>query len=181
MNKLTQHQKILIRMSRLKDEQEWFFPYDFMPPKLPLTHDLCVGYEASARLTELATDYPDMIESQPDGKYKKRRVRWETMAQWFPNLPKDLRYAMHRTGVTRGIQARPVEDTPKPPPPSHMRLKAVYLGFDTEDAKGEILHRGQTYDLALERLVIGKPVVLIEPVARRYADIKAFRRDWKAV
>lgn len=102
---LTQHQKILFRMAHRKDLQEWFLPMDFMQPEMG---DTFVGYEASARLSELATDYPEMIESRPQGKYKKRRVRWESIDQWLYLLPSDLRYIYHRAGLTAGI--------PKPAP-----------------------------------------------------------------
>lgn len=97
---LTQHQKILMTMCRA-NQKDWFLPADFMDPHLD---GLFVGYEASARLSELATEYPDMIESQRDGKYIKRRLRMETMNTWLPLLAKDLRYIFHRNGLTAGYK-----------------------------------------------------------------------------
>jgi hypothetical protein len=99
----TQHQKILGLMVACKGRKEWFRAYDFMPPRLPLDHIYCVGYEATARFAELAGKYPDMIESVTDGKYKKRRINWDTMDQWLSQLPKGLRYMFHRGGVTKGL------------------------------------------------------------------------------
>lgn len=66
---MTQRQKILTVMSR--NVGKWFLPHDFMKSSLG---ELFVGYEASARLSELARDYPDMVESERDGKYIKRRL-----------------------------------------------------------------------------------------------------------
>lgn len=87
MSKKTQEKKILTIMCQ-HPEVKWWFPYDFMKPELG---DNFVGYEASARLSELATNYPDMVESERDGKYIKRRIRFETGKDWFWTLPKELR------------------------------------------------------------------------------------------
>src|SRR3990167_8608144 len=105
---LSQVQKIVSLMCKRKDSQEWFIPSDFMDPQLDY---LFVGYEASARFSELAKKYPDMVQSMPAGKYTKRRIRWETVDQWFSGLPKDLRHAFHRSGVTKEVKQF---DTPEP-------------------------------------------------------------------
>lgn len=67
---MTQKQKILTLIS--KDPSAWYYPVDFMSMSLG---KLFVGYEASARLSELASDFPEHIESERDGKFIKRRVR----------------------------------------------------------------------------------------------------------
>ncbi len=87
MSDLTQHQKILTLMIRKQHLQAWFFPYEFMNNDLG---ELFVGYEASARLSELARNYPDMIEIRRDGRYIKRRIRWETIHEWRPSLGTEL-------------------------------------------------------------------------------------------
>lgn len=69
----------------------WHYPYDFMPPRLSMNDPCFVGYEATARMAELRKAHPEMIETMPDGKYKRSRIRKDTIAQWFPGLPKDLR------------------------------------------------------------------------------------------
>lgn len=46
----------------------WFLPQDFMRGP-----ENFVGYEASARLSELAKEYPDDIESEREGRQIKRR------------------------------------------------------------------------------------------------------------
>lgn len=68
----TQHQKILELMAG--DPKRWWLASDFMQPGLG---ELFVGYEASARLSELAKLYPDKIESQQQGKYIARRLKQE--------------------------------------------------------------------------------------------------------
>lgn len=69
---MTQDQKIIALMIRQRFERDWFYPYDFMQSHLG---DLFVGYEASARLSELASRF-SWIESERDGKYLKRRINW---------------------------------------------------------------------------------------------------------
>ncbi len=54
----------------------WFYPPDFMEESL---RNLFVGYEASARFSELAKEYPDLIESRRRGKYFERRLKFENM------------------------------------------------------------------------------------------------------
>ena len=61
-------------MLRRKFEQRWFYPHDFMKDDLGA---LFVGYEASARFSEMARMFPKAIESIRDGKYFKRRLCWE--------------------------------------------------------------------------------------------------------
>lgn len=100
---MTQHQKILKLMFDRRDDQIWFFPYDFMPPRLPMGHPCFVGYEASARVTELAKKYPDMIASERAGKYIKRRINWEDSATWFTGLPKDLKQIMSGHSIISAI------------------------------------------------------------------------------
>ena len=70
---MTQHEKILNHMK--SDPTRWWLPQDFMKNELG---DLFVGYEASARLSELAKLYPNMIESKRQGKYMARRLITQT-------------------------------------------------------------------------------------------------------
>lgn len=68
---MTQEQKILTLMHR-QPVGTWFIPPDFMRPDLG---DLFVGYEASARLSELAKNRPDLIWTKRQGKYLARCLR----------------------------------------------------------------------------------------------------------
>lgn len=85
---MKQRDKILAYMAKQPDK--WYYPYDFMPPRMEMNSEYFVGYEASARLSELASDYPEMIETQQDGKYKRRRFNLNTYGLWYPTLPKEL-------------------------------------------------------------------------------------------
>lgn len=85
---MTQHQKIIFKMLH-GQRDKWWLPQDFMRGD-----QYFVGYEASARLSELAADYPDMIETKQDGKYKARRIKTEAVDTWLPQLPRDLREAI---------------------------------------------------------------------------------------
>ena len=85
---MRQIEKIFALMCYNREKREWFFPPDFMKPELG---DLFVGYEASARLSDLARKYPDMIESLKRGKYMYRRIKWEKRGLWIDSLPENLR------------------------------------------------------------------------------------------
>lgn len=187
----TQHQKILGLMISRRDKQEWFFAYDFMPPRLSLDYIYCVGYEATARFAELAGKYPDMIESQSAGKYKKRRILWDNMSVWLPQLPKDLRYMFHRTGTTKELRApseptRVNENLPSEPKKA-IRYSAIYKGRHT--LNGQPI-KGQQYEIAIGKLQMGKPVVVdcqldnkVPPLLfhSEYPDIAAFQKQWQIV
>lgn len=65
---LTQHEKILKTMRT--DPDRWWLPVDFMQSHLG---ELFVGYEASARLSELAK--MGEVDSKRAGKYMARRIK----------------------------------------------------------------------------------------------------------
>lgn len=80
-------------MSQGKGTKEWYLPQDFMRP---YQGELFVGYEASARLSELGSKYKDLIESKRDGKYVARRIRWERsdIKDVINSLPMELSFVM---------------------------------------------------------------------------------------
>lgn len=84
MPSLSQHQKIIAKIC-CHTNKEWWLPTDFMD-----SDEFFVGYEASARLSELQRQYPAMFETRPAGKYKERRIRFETGKEWYADIPKDL-------------------------------------------------------------------------------------------
>lgn len=81
---LTQHQKIVAEMC-LRNSKEWWLPSDFMKGG-----EFFVGYEASARLSELQRENPTMFESRRAGKYMERRIRFEDGKTWYPEVSKEL-------------------------------------------------------------------------------------------
>jgi len=74
---LTQQQKIVAEMCSNPDKK-WWLPQDFMQGG-----KFFVGYEASARMSELQSENPDMFESQRNGKYMERRIKFETIDEWL--------------------------------------------------------------------------------------------------
>jgi hypothetical protein len=110
MAELTQHQKIVTLMCRHR-AQEWWLPHHFMTNNLGT---LFVGYEAGARLAELGKRYPQAFESMPDGKYKKRRIRFESMRQWLHLLPTDLQDIIKKEAGVVAPAAPPPPPKPEP-------------------------------------------------------------------
>lgn len=88
---MAQHQadKIVTLMVRRLGTQEWFKASDFMQPNLG---DLFVGYEASARISELCSDYPEVFETKRDGKYRLVRIKIESIIGYIDGIP-HLRYS----------------------------------------------------------------------------------------
>lgn len=82
---LSQQQKIVAMMCS-HPEKQWWLPTDFMKGG-----EFFVGYEASARLSELQKENPAIFETRPAGKYKERRMRFETGKEWFATAPKDIK------------------------------------------------------------------------------------------
>jgi hypothetical protein len=73
---LTDHEKLIVRMATSKTKI-WWLPYELMGEYAVSGIDLFIGYEASARLSELARD-SELMESRKVGKYEARRLRFET-------------------------------------------------------------------------------------------------------
>lgn len=61
-------------------------------------------------------------------------------------------------------------------PRKHMKMQAVYTGHSFPGGK---LDQNVVYDIEVEHLQVGRPVVLLAPVKREYRDIAAFQKDWK--
>jgi len=55
-----------------------------------------VGYEASARLSELQRENPSIFESRREGKFIERRICLEDGKQWYENAPKDIKQMVKR-------------------------------------------------------------------------------------
>lgn len=91
MTGMTQHQKIIAKMCKYR-ARIWWLPVDFMRAD----PEFFVGYEASARLSELQREYPNAFESRKEGKYLARRMLFESMDQWLPSMPKNLQEMIKR-------------------------------------------------------------------------------------
>lgn len=92
--KYSQHQKILARMCI--EPSRWYLPMEFMQ-----SGDLFVGYEASARLSELRRECPQMLQVRKEGKYLATKLDMENIANWWQMIPKDYRQVIYKyTGYT---------------------------------------------------------------------------------
>lgn len=97
---MTQYEKIFSLMVRRHGVQEWFFPYDFMQSTLG---DLFVGYEASARISEMCKKYPDLIEWKHEGKYRLIRLKFEQLPDALKALPFETKQVLLRELSEKGI------------------------------------------------------------------------------
>lgn len=89
---LTQHQKILAMMCS-DPSKKWWRASDFQKPGVD---GLFVGYEATARLSELDGDNPGLFERRKNDRFVERRVCFETGKEWYPTLSKDLQLMVKR-------------------------------------------------------------------------------------
>lgn len=87
---LTQHQKIVAMMCQ-NHHKMWWLPTDFMKGG-----EFFVGYEASARLSELQSSYDEMFETRWNGRFKERRICFENGKDWYSKIPKDLQLMIKR-------------------------------------------------------------------------------------
>ena len=84
---MTQHEKIIAIM--IREPEKWWHAEDLMS-----YGDIFVGYKAQARISELALNYPEMIERQKSAKGNRQhmyRFRIENWREYLPKLPEDLR------------------------------------------------------------------------------------------
>lgn len=89
---LTQQQKIVATMCKRPDKQ-WWLAVDFMQPGMG---DLAVGYEATARLTELVNENPEMFEVQRQGRFRAVRLKFEAGKEWYSNISPKLKLVIKR-------------------------------------------------------------------------------------
>ena len=91
---LTQIERIIVAMFQ-KPNQIWWVASDFMPPAMAMDHPLCVGYEATARLSDLITRYNksddnseyEVFETKREQKFRLVRFRFEQMEESLKRFP----------------------------------------------------------------------------------------------
>lgn len=117
---LTQIERIVWHMF-YHPEKAWWVAQDFMPPAIATTHPHHVGYEASARLTDLLKKYnqedqPLVFAVEKQGKFRAVRMKWETFEDSLKRFPELIEIA-ERTDILRryaGLVDRVAEYKPKP-------------------------------------------------------------------
>lgn len=82
----TQQEKVLLMLIRSKGA--WIPTFDFQS-----LHGLFVGHRAPARISELANEFKEMIQTERiEGKRTfKYRLRVENSVRFLPTLPDDMR------------------------------------------------------------------------------------------
>jgi hypothetical protein len=80
---MKQYEKILTLME-MHPEKEWWFAPDFQRAGLG---ELYVGYEASARISELPKVYPGMFEFKKEGKYRYVRLKNASLLKALNTCP----------------------------------------------------------------------------------------------
>jgi hypothetical protein len=79
-NPNTQEEKILRYMfNRKGDNGKWFYAYHFNSPNVPVGHRFFVGYEASARMSDLKRKYKDLFEYRQDGRFRTMRINFKDL------------------------------------------------------------------------------------------------------
>lgn len=58
------------------------------------------------------------------------------------------------------------------------KMKAIYL---PKTYTGSGLQQGQEYEIELERLATGQPIVMIKPLEAQYLNLQAFSKSWKVI
>lgn len=87
----TQIEKIIRVMIRQKGK-EWFYAPDFQRPNM--SEDEFVGYEATARMSDLIREYPEIATWKKEGKYRYIRFRFENLREIYNSIkiPKEIKY-----------------------------------------------------------------------------------------
>jgi hypothetical protein len=99
---LTQHEKILVIMLRnLKEwgtsspEIHWWRASNFQHER----YGLFVGYEASARMSELVKKYPFAFETRMKDRFREIRFKFEEAREIYNRLPLELARHIVREGI----------------------------------------------------------------------------------
>lgn len=82
MNKRTQCETIIQAMLD-HPEKEWWYASDFQ--KAPYF----VGYEASARMSDIVREYPSLVDVDKDGRFRILRIRWGNVEENGWHIPKE--------------------------------------------------------------------------------------------
>lgn len=70
MSKMTQCDMILDIMMK-HPEKEWWYASDFQ--KAPYF----IGYEASARMSDVMREFPKLVEVGKDGRFRTLKINWD--------------------------------------------------------------------------------------------------------
>ena len=95
-NELTQHEKILVIIFRNRHKQ-WWRASDFQQP----IDNLFIGYEASARMSELSKLYPDAFNIRQNGRFREMQFKFSDAENIQKKLPHELGRHLVREKIIR--------------------------------------------------------------------------------
>jgi len=86
--KITQHEKILIIMLRdfKANGETWFRASDFQREH----YGLFIGYEATARMSELVKQVPFIFETRQNGRFREVKLKIDGIKEKIERLPASL-------------------------------------------------------------------------------------------
>jgi hypothetical protein len=75
---------------------------------------------------------------------------------------------------------KPVILNPDAPTPMTYttKMRGIYL---PKTYTGSGLQQGQEYDIEVEQLATGKPIVMVKPIEAQYLNLQAFGKAWKVI
>lgn len=82
MSKRTQCETIIQAMLD-HPEKEWWYASDFQKGAY------FVGYEATARMSDIVREYPSLVDVDKDGRFRILRIRWENVEENGWHIPKE--------------------------------------------------------------------------------------------
>jgi len=85
---LTQHEKILVIMFKNKEANQisWWRASYFQQEQ----NGIFVGYEATARMSELVKKYPFAFDLRMSGRFREIRFKFENAREIYNQLPVEL-------------------------------------------------------------------------------------------
>jgi len=86
MSKSSQVEKIIKYMAKHPTKQWWYAP-DFQARGMEEAY--YVGYEASARMSDIMRMYPTIINIKREGKY--RYIQLRPIKEWSTTIPESIR------------------------------------------------------------------------------------------
>lgn len=82
MKDLTQKEKVLKILIKYGTDGRWFNTYEFMQYQ-----EIFIGHRGPARISDLARDYPGLIETDSNDKVYKYRFRFNSINSGLETVP----------------------------------------------------------------------------------------------
>jgi hypothetical protein len=101
---MKQTEKIIKWILKIPD-RVWWYAYDFMDNDMG---DYFVGYEASARITDVLNEFPFAFEVGKDGKYRTIRFKFECLNEIMGRSNILDQYLLDE-GITKSIPKKQID------------------------------------------------------------------------